>query len=82
MFPRSDFKLASLSKEELLRAAKLARPVLINSHPAHSDKETEDELLRLTLEEVEKGWISGPLTEKELDEQHGKLWTTARREET
>jgi hypothetical protein len=68
-----------MTKDELLKAAKWARPALANSRPLHNDKETDDELWRSTMEEVENKECRGPYSAEDLDKMFPGGWIAAKR---
>ena len=78
VFPEKHRK-ATLNREVLLKSAKWARPALVNSQQYSADKEVEEELWRLTMEEVQKGECKGPYTEAELDAIFPAGWLAAKR---
>ena len=71
-------KVAESSVRELLAQSRAARAAARIATRASGDEELDREVIRVTKEEMSKGWMRGPFTEEQLNEKYG-LWTAARR---
>jgi hypothetical protein len=69
---------ATVSESELRARSPLARRELISKCTSSGSKEQDEELYRITLEERDNGWLSGPMTEKEMDSKYQE-WLPCRR---
>ena len=74
---------ATLTKEQLLKAGKWARPALLHSRPNSQPTEEEEKINKAlwlaTIEERDKGECKGPFTPEELDAMLPGGWVAARR---
>ena len=70
---------ASMTRDQLLKSGKWARPALLHSKPTIADKETNDELWKVTIEERDRGECRGPFTPEQLDALLPHGWVPARR---
>ena len=71
-------KVAESSVRDLLAQSRAARAAARIATRASGDEELDREVIRVTKEEVSKGWMRGLFTEEQLNEKYG-LWTAARR---
>eukprot|EP00971_Amphidinium_carterae_P177180 3513959-Amphidinium_carterae.1 len=77
---RSEPYLASLSKTDLLSDSVRRRASMISTVRLAADPMHDDMLLSATMDEVDKGWAEGPLTEDQLNKRYGVSgWISARR---
>jgi hypothetical protein len=72
-------KHAIVTREELARTSKWAQHVDESSAKTGMDNEVKAAVHKLTVEEKENGWASGPWTKAELVRRHGKLWIASPR---
>ena len=63
---------------DLWRTAQEAQADLQSTLGRSQDPELDEAVTSTTLEEVERGWLRGPFTPKQLDDRHGR-WVAARR---
>ena len=77
VFPRRLHE-ASVSVEQLTKAAKWARPALLGSK-VPLDAEVQKVLWDKTLDEVNRKECRGPFTAEQLDERHPGGWISAKR---
>ena len=78
VFPRRLHE-ASVSVEQLTKAAKWARPALLGSKVSSMDAEAQKVLWEKTLDEIERKECKGPFTAEQLDERHPGGWISAKR---
>eukprot|EP00971_Amphidinium_carterae_P225337 4469354-Amphidinium_carterae.1 len=74
-----DFKPASIEVQDLLS---MAAPIIAkarHSTRASDDAELDAEVWRATLKERDKKWVSGPLTEEDLNRLYPQGWIPSRR---
>ena len=60
------FRPASMACEDLRKVSNLSRDVLLESVQSSGDKEIDLSLFTATVNEVEKGFIKGPISKEEL----------------
>ena len=78
VFPRRLHE-ATVSVEQLIKAAKWARPALLGSKAPPRDSEVQKVLWEKTLDEVKRKECRGPFTAEQLDERHPGGWLAAKR---
>ena len=78
VFPRRLHE-ATVTVDQLPKAAKWALPALLGSGSATIDCEAQKALWEKTMEEVERREARGPFTAEQLDKRHPQGWIAARR---
>ena len=88
VFP-TDFRPAQLEEEDLWRVSKFSQKEVQEKIPRHmlqrtvvvsgSEVDVGGQVWESTENEVEKGWLEGPLTAAQVSERVGPLWTPSRR---
>ena len=78
IFPER-LKPASLDKDELLKSTPTTRRLIIDSIRSSGDEEIDTAVWQETLIEIEKGWLSKPMSEQQIEADVGNLFTVARR---
>ena len=78
-----------LDREDLWRGAKSAQQEVASKVPKHmegrrstlagEEVEVAQEVWKATMNEVEKGWLKGPLSAEQVNVEVGPLWTCSRR---
>ena len=74
----ADLRPPSIPRSDLLRAGRWLRPSVLSAKPLSLDIELDAEVLRLTLAEVEAGWLRETSLEL-LQERYGEDWIPNRR---
>ena len=69
---------AATSLECLWRTARATRSVVHSGLGKTGDRQLDEEVVKVTADEVERGWLKGPYTTEQLDQDLG-LWVPARR---
>ena len=73
-------KAASMSEQQLMKDAKFLKPALLGKIRASGCDENSQELYDTTLSEVvDKNWLCGPFSPKEIDERFRGSWLPVRR---
>ena len=78
VFPRRLHE-ATVSVDQLTKAAKWARPALLGSKSQSVDSEVQRVLWEKTMDEVERQEARGPFSAEQLDERHPGGWIAAKR---
>ena len=76
---REDHVPAAMSRDNLMKASKWTRRRILGRKAVQVDSELCEEIWRLSMDEVSKGWLSGPYEEQQLSEVLGPLFVTSRR---
>ena len=69
----------AISKEELWKSAKWSQTSVGERLRSSGDQELDEAIRAETLQERDRGWLDGPLTEKQLFECFGPCWVPNRR---
>lgn len=79
LFPPDDGEPA-MSDEQLMRSSKWTKRMIAGKKPvgAEADEITK-RVWNITLEEAQKGWLEGPLTEESIVEKYGPLFVASPR---
>ena len=79
--PRASGKevVPTTSMSQLATTSKWSRHVLQGSVRSSGDAEVDQTIHEVTLQERDKGWLTGPHSLAELDSIHGPLWLASRR---
>ena len=70
--------MPALTVEQLMKSSRWSRRMIAGSSREGSE-DLRQAVCDLTLEEVEKGWLEGPLTESEVEQRVGPLFVASRR---
>ena len=70
--------MPALTVEQLMKSSRWSRRMIAGSSREGSE-DLRQAVWDLTLEEVEKGWLEGPLTESEVEQRVGPLFVASRR---
>ena len=68
-----------MSVEQLDMNAKFLRPMILGRMKLTEKDELHDELVQVTLNERDKGWLDGPYTTEQVSDMFGKDWLPVRR---
>lgn len=72
---RPDEKAAQISVEELAQKTRFLRPAILGRIRSQEPPEYLDELRAITMKEtLEKGWLQGPMSLEEVQEEFGANW--------
>lgn len=78
-FPRQ-WKPAALSMEALKKSSTWSRKAISAScRRVAEDREIASAVWDETLQQVSKGWLTGPYTESQLDDRHSGVWIPSKR---
>jgi hypothetical protein len=69
---------ATVTEQELKTRSETARKLVAETCVSSGDCEIDEELYRITIEERDAGWLSGPFTENEMDQMFDQ-WLPNRR---
>ena len=69
----------AMTTEQLMKSSKWSRPMLLSRSNSSVDAATVEAVWRVTLDEVSRGWLEGPLTEAEVQAKFGTLFVASPR---
>lgn len=74
-----DIRTPSLTNEQLMRTTRWSRKAVMKKQSTSASATVRQTIWDGALEEVEKGWLTGPLTEEEAKQLLGPLFVVPRR---
>lgn len=79
LFPSADAANPAMDDEQLMKSSRWSRRMIMGRDSTCSDPELNDEVWRITVEEVSKGWLQGPMTEDQVAKMLGPLFVISPR---